>query len=196
MIGSSRVKDSCFVELARSICTSREVRQHVGRGVLVRSGAQELFYTLRLQRLSRGGRDLRVVVGCERNENFQQIVLRQRQKTARGRETCRLRSATADYRLDYWISGCDVGGQRGNFSHKEAQKAQKSAKLFKPFVPLCGIEPIRLGVDAVALLILLTRAARAGLVASNFRLVSDDRLDFAVFLARGSRALIWSSETQ
>src|SRR6185369_5099770 len=39
-----------------------------------------------------------------------------------------------------------------------------------------------LGVNAVALLILLTGATRAGLVASDLRLISDDRLYFAFFL--------------
>src|SRR5689334_5437437 len=52
------------------------------------------------------------------------------------------------------------------------------------------------GVYAVALLILLARTAWTRLVASGLRLIADDCFDLAVFLARGRRALVWTSETQ
>ena len=64
--------------------------------------------------------------------------------------------------------------------------------------PIGRIGPIGpiLGVDAVALFILLARTARARLVASDFRLVPDHCFHLAIFLAGRSRALIRSSEFQ
>ncbi len=67
--------------------------------------------------------------------------------------------------------------------------------MIGPIGQIVPIGPI-LGVDAVALFILLARTAWARLIASDFRLVSDNRLYLTIFLARRSRALIWSGESQ
>jgi hypothetical protein len=87
VIRSLRIEDRCFVELRCSVCSRREICKDLWGRFMIRSGAQKLVGALGVQSLSRGGGDLRVVAGGERDENLKQIVLRQWQETARRCET-------------------------------------------------------------------------------------------------------------
>ena len=111
LVRRARVEDRRFVDFLLAAGLRGKVGQNVWRRVLSSSGDQKLLYTLGVQRLSRGGSDLRIVAGRERNEHFQQIVLRQRQHSTRCGETRRLRSFAANDRLNDWVCGCDLGGQ-------------------------------------------------------------------------------------
>src|SRR5215207_832394 len=71
----------------------------------------------------------------------------------------------------------------------------KKVKSYRPVGPIGSIPRLG-GVDAVALLIFLSRAAGAGFVAPNFGLVPYNRLYFAVFLSGRGCALVWSGESQ
>src|SRR6185503_5836167 len=67
------------------------------------------------------------------------------------------------------------------------------------YMDFIRIHPCNLWIltgDSVALLVLLPRSTRTWFVAPDFRLISDDCFDFAVFFASGSRALIRSSKSQ
>jgi hypothetical protein len=57
-----------------------------------------------------------------------------------------------------------------------------------------GLVELKSGVDAVTLLVFLSRSAWAGLVAADLGLIANDRLHFAIFFAGRRRTLIWSSK--
>lgn len=107
-----RVEDRCFVELRSAIESSREIRKDVWSSFIIRRSAQKIVSSFSVQRLSGSRGDLCVVARGEGNENFQQIVLRQRQEPACRSQTCRLRSLAADDGLNDWICRCDFGAQR------------------------------------------------------------------------------------
>src|SRR5215510_4271754 len=56
--------------------------------------------------------------------------------------------------------------------------------------------PFVLDINAMALLVFLSRAARTLFVTSNFWLVSHHCLYLACFLTRSGRPLIWTSKCQ
>jgi hypothetical protein len=58
-----------------------------------------------------------------------------------------------------------------------------------------GLVELKSGVDAVTLLVFLSRTAGTRLVAADLGLIADDRLHLAVFFASGCRALVWSSKS-
>src|ERR1700720_682657 len=68
-------------------------------------------------------------------------------------------------------------------------------ELWKPFSSRLIFCASRSG-RAVALLIFLSRTARACFVAANLRLIAHDGFDFAGFLTGSSGALVWTGESQ
>src|SRR6185295_16314879 len=71
-----------------------------------------------------------------------------------------------------------------------------NADFYMDFIRIHPCNLWLLSGDSVALLVFLPRSTRTRFVAPDFRLVSHNSFNFAVFFTRGSRTLIWSSESQ
>ena len=102
------IEHDCLVHGARGFGGARDVGEHRGRRLACACDRRERLRLLRRERRACGLSDLRLGGGAQRDQDFEQLNLRERQKAARRHQTRLRRRSAADNGLHNRICGRGV----------------------------------------------------------------------------------------